>query len=79
MMVPRLTDRSPEEYLAMDIAFVVASSIVFGPVRAGPDARPVEAAACRRLFEEAGECLPPATPTAAVTGPEIRICRIRGN
>jgi hypothetical protein len=77
-MVPRLTTRSPEEYLALDITYVVASSIVFGPVLAG-DERPAEAAAYRRLFDEAGECLPPAKPTAAVTGPEIRICRIRPN
>ncbi len=75
-MVPRLTDRSPEEYRSMQIGFLVASSVVFGPVLANPDARPAEFAAYRRLFEEAGRCLPAATPTEDVTGPEIRVCRI---
>ena len=74
--VPSLTDRSPQEYVSKGVAFLIASSEAFGPVFAKPDRHLEAYQAYQRLLED-GQCLPPVEPTAAVSGPEIRICRLR--
>jgi len=71
-----LTERSPEEYGSLGVTFLLATSDAFGPVFARPDQNPDAYKKYRRLLEE-GRCLPPVVPTADVSGPEVRICRLR--
>ena len=71
-----LTDRSPEEYGSLGVTFLVATSQAFGPVFARPDRHPDAYEKYRRLLDE-GQCLPPVEPTADMSGPQIRICRLR--
>lgn len=75
--VDSLTQRSAEEYVASGVTFLIASSDAFGPVFADPDRhRDVYEAYQRLLDNEGRQCLPTVTPTAAVSGPQIRICRL---
>jgi 4-amino-4-deoxy-L-arabinose transferase-like glycosyltransferase len=77
MYVDNLTDRSPQEYVSSGVTFVIASSDGFNPAFARPDRPPDADQAYRRLLDEAAQCLPTIEPTAAVSGPAIRICRLR--
>ncbi len=74
--VPRMTMRTPEEYVSGGITFVVASSDAFGPVLARPSQRAAEYERYQRVFNQAGHCLPTIQPTAEITGPQIIICRL---
>jgi 4-amino-4-deoxy-L-arabinose transferase-like glycosyltransferase len=76
MYVDNLTDRSPEEYVSSGVRFLIASSDGFDPAFARPDQHPDAYQAYRRLLDEAAQCLPTIEPTAAVSGPAIRICRL---
>ena len=72
-----LTDRSPEEYVSAGVTFLVASSDAFGPIYDHPDRDPARYRLYRRLLDDSADCLPAITPTPTVTGPTIRICRLR--
>ena len=74
-LVRELTARSPAEYAAAGVRFLVASSDRFGPAYARPDQYRNAYQAYHRLLDEDTECLPTVEPTAAVPGPRIRICR----
>ena len=76
--VHRMTVRTPEDYLSKGITFVVASSAAFEPVLARPSEHVAEYEAYQRVFNAAGHCLPTIQPTAAVSGPQIIICRLDG-
>jgi len=71
-----LIERSREEYLASGVSYLVASSAAFGRVFEHPGDDPVRHTAYRRLLEESAQCLPAIKPSARVSGPEIRICRL---
>jgi hypothetical protein len=78
MVVPRLTDRSPEQYVESGVTYVIATSDVYGPIFENRDRHPDSYAAYQRLFGEEGErCLPTVEPTATASGPRIRICRLQ--
>jgi membrane protein implicated in regulation of membrane protease activity len=70
MYVHNLTDRSLQEYVSSGVTFLIASLD-------RPDRHPDVDQAYRRLLDEAAQCLPTIEPTAAVSGPAIRICRLR--
>jgi 4-amino-4-deoxy-L-arabinose transferase-like glycosyltransferase len=72
-----LTDRSLEEYVSAGVTFFVASSDAFGPIYDHPDRNPVRYRLYRRLLDDSADCLPAITPTPTVSGPTIRICRLR--
>jgi 4-amino-4-deoxy-L-arabinose transferase-like glycosyltransferase len=74
--VHSLAGRSLEQYVSSGVTYLVASSDVFGHVVARPDLHADAYRAYRRLLDEPGECLPTVEPTAAMTGPRIRICRL---
>jgi 4-amino-4-deoxy-L-arabinose transferase-like glycosyltransferase len=76
LIVPRLTDRSPEQYVSSGITYVIASSDVFGPVFDNPGEHADAYEAYRSLLET-GQCLPTVEPTAAASGPRIRICKLQ--
>jgi membrane protein implicated in regulation of membrane protease activity len=77
MYVDNLTDRSLQEYVSSGVTFLIASLDRFDPAFARPDRHPDVDQAYRRLLDEAAQCLPTIEPTAAVSGPAIRICRLR--
>lgn len=73
--VDNLTQRSPDQYVSSGVTFLIASSNGFGPAFASPDQYPAAYEAYRRLLDDT-LCLARVEPTAAVPGPQIRICRV---
>ena len=73
--VHRMISRTPEDYVATNTTFAVASSEAFGPVMERPSQFAVAYEAYQRIFNRPGHCLPAIQPTAEVEGPQIVICR----
>ena len=74
--VPAMPIRTPEHYMAHGFNYLVASSTAFSPVLKQPSEHAREYEAYQRVFNNPGHCLDAIQPTAALTGPEVIICRL---
>ncbi|MGE0449446.1 MAG: phospholipid carrier-dependent glycosyltransferase [Vicinamibacterales bacterium] len=76
--VQSLAERTPEQYLAAGVRYVVGTSDAYGRVLDGGAGNASKQARYRALFDEPSVCLPPFKPHGRILGPEIRICRLDG-
>jgi 4-amino-4-deoxy-L-arabinose transferase-like glycosyltransferase len=74
--VPYLSAGSRQDYIARSTTYIVASSESFGRALAKPSEHAAEYEAYQHLFTPVDHCLPTIQAGAAVSGPQIIICRL---